>query len=155
MIFGVSVFLVLKSIFPSVDWSDLPRHGSATGAHRHCQRCAGATVLRSVRCRIPHRRKATSPPSPNTSPLFPSFLSSRILYFIFEVWRPFRPLDFILYAPSRQSGHVTHADKRKSTIKIKEEFWAQLFCVKQLGKDILGQFVGKKVGEKTFWDKQI
>ena len=42
MIFGVSVFLVLKSIFPSVDWSDLPRHGSATGAHRHCQRCAGA-----------------------------------------------------------------------------------------------------------------
>ena len=46
---------------------------------------------------------------------------------------------------------MTHADKRKSTIKIKEEFWAQLFCVKQLGKDILGHFFGQKIWQIFFF----
>ena len=77
MIFGVSVFLVLKSIFPSVDWSDLPRHGSATGAHRHCQRCAGAYYYTSVRCPNTTLEKSHYDPScPNSSHIpasFPAF----------------------------------------------------------------------------------
>ena len=70
-----------RYIFPSVEGADLPRHGSATGAHRTANVAPAPTT---IRCRIPQRRKATYYPA---KPKYLSPLSqlSQQLYIILEV----------------------------------------------------------------------